>query len=135
MPPEQAADQRPFTASLTRRRFDRARSVAGPPALMAGRTRLPAVHLLRRMPASGRAGKIGAFIGTYALTAMLPAVGLSKTCSLVAGVSVLGLLATLFLLPEPKGSSLEEFTEEKRCPTSAVALALAESRGTRPPSA
>jgi MFS transporter, PHS family, inorganic phosphate transporter len=81
------------------------------------------------------AGKIGAFIGTYALTAMLPAVGLSKTCSLVAGVSVLGLLATLFLLPEPKGSSLEEFTEEKRYPTSAVALALAESRGTRPPSA
>jgi hypothetical protein len=48
---------------------------------------------------------------------------------------VLGLLATLLLLPEPKGSSLEEFTEEKRYPTSAVGLSLAESRGARTPSA
>jgi MFS transporter, PHS family, inorganic phosphate transporter len=76
------------------------------------------------------AGKIGAFIGTYALSAMLPVVGLSKTCSLVAGVSVLGLVATLALLPEPKGASLEEFTENRH-PTSAVALGVAESRGTR----
>jgi MFS transporter, PHS family, inorganic phosphate transporter len=80
------------------------------------------------------AGKIGAFIGTYALTALLPAIGLGKTSALVAGVSLLGLLATVTLLPEPKGASLEEFTEN-RYPTSAVALALAESRGTRPPSA
>jgi MFS transporter, PHS family, inorganic phosphate transporter len=80
------------------------------------------------------AGKIGAFIGTYALTALLPVIGLSRTSALVAGVSVLGLLATLTLLPEPKGQSLEKLTES-RLPTSAVALGVAESRGTRAPSA
>lgn len=80
------------------------------------------------------AGKIGAFIGTYALSAMLPAVGLGKTSALVAGVSLLGLLVTVALLPEPKGASLEDFTE-RRYPTSAVALGIAESRSTRPPRA
>ena len=80
------------------------------------------------------AGKIGAFIGTYALTALLPAIGLSRTSALVAGVAVLGLLATLTLLPEPKGKSLEELTENP-FPASAVALGVAESRGTRAPSA
>jgi MFS transporter, PHS family, inorganic phosphate transporter len=75
-------------------------------------------------------GKIGAFIGTYALSAMLPAVGLGKTSALVAGVSLLGLLVTLALLPEPKGTSLEDFTEN-RDPASAIALSVAESRGTR----
>jgi MFS transporter, PHS family, inorganic phosphate transporter len=81
------------------------------------------------------AGKIGAFIGTYALAALLPSIGLGRTAAIVAGVSVLGLLVTVTLLPEPKGASLEELTEETRYPTSAVALGLAESRGTRPPSA
>jgi MFS transporter, PHS family, inorganic phosphate transporter len=57
------------------------------------------------------AGKIGAFIGTYALTTLLPVIGLSKTSAIVAGVALLGLLATITTLPEPKGSSLEEFTE------------------------
>jgi MFS transporter, PHS family, inorganic phosphate transporter len=80
------------------------------------------------------AGKIGAFIGTYALTALLPAIGLSRTSALVAGVAVLGLLATLTLLPEPKGRSLEELTENP-FPSSAVALSVAESRGTRAPRA
>jgi MFS transporter, PHS family, inorganic phosphate transporter len=78
------------------------------------------------------AGKIGAFIGTYALTALLPAIGLSRTSAIVAGVSVLGLLVTVTMLPEPKGSSLEDFTEG-RLPSSAVALGVSESRGTRPP--
>jgi MFS transporter, PHS family, inorganic phosphate transporter len=80
------------------------------------------------------AGKIGAFIGTYALTWLLPAIGLSRTSAIVAGVSVLGLLVTLALLPEPKGTSLEEFTEA-RPTSSAAALGVAESRGTRPPAA
>jgi PHS family inorganic phosphate transporter-like MFS transporter len=57
------------------------------------------------------AGKIGAFIGTYTLTALLPAIGLGKTSAIVAGVSVLGLFVTVTLLPEPKGVSLEELTE------------------------
>jgi MFS transporter, PHS family, inorganic phosphate transporter len=79
------------------------------------------------------AGKIGAFIGTYALAALLPVVGLGKTSGLVAGVSVLGLLVTVTLLPEPKGSSLEDFTED-RYPQSAEALPVSESRGIRVPS-
>jgi hypothetical protein len=41
---------------------------------------------------------------------------------------------TVTLLPEPKGSSLEDFTEN-RFPGTAVALGVAESRGTRPPAA
>jgi MFS transporter, PHS family, inorganic phosphate transporter len=56
-------------------------------------------------------GKVGAFIGTYALTALLPQIGLSRTSALVATASVLGLLVTVRLLPEPKGLSLEQLTE------------------------
>jgi PHS family inorganic phosphate transporter-like MFS transporter len=76
------------------------------------------------------AGKIGAFVGTYALTALLPAVGLGKVSALVAAVSVLGLLVTVTLLPEPKGASLEQLTETP-FPHGAVALATAGSPGTR----
>jgi nitrate/nitrite transporter NarK len=56
-------------------------------------------------------GKAGAFIGTYALTALLPVAGLRMTSALVAVVSVLGLAVTLALMPEPKHISLEELTE------------------------
>jgi MFS family permease len=59
------------------------------------------------------AGKIGAFIGTYALTSLLPAVGLARTSGLIAVVAVLGLLITVTLLPEPKGMSLEDLTEAR----------------------
>ena len=57
------------------------------------------------------AGKLGAFAGTYALTALLPIIGFPRTSAIVAGVCVLGLLVTVTLLPEPKGLSLEELTE------------------------
>jgi MFS transporter, PHS family, inorganic phosphate transporter len=57
------------------------------------------------------AGKIGAFAGTYALTALLPVIGFPRTSAIVAGVCLLGLLVTVMLLPEPKGLSLEELTE------------------------
>jgi MFS family permease len=57
------------------------------------------------------AGKLGAFAGTYALTALLPAIGFGRTSALVAAVCLLGLLVTVTLLPEPKGLSLEELTE------------------------
>jgi MFS transporter, PHS family, inorganic phosphate transporter len=57
------------------------------------------------------AGKIGAFIGTYTLTSLLPAVGLARTSGLVAGVALLGLIVTAILLPEPKGVSLEDLAE------------------------
>jgi hypothetical protein len=69
-----------------------------------------------------------------ARAALLPSIGLGRTSAIVAGVSLLGLLVTVTLLPEPKGSSLEDLTENQY-PTSAVALGVAESRGTRPPSA
>jgi nitrate/nitrite transporter NarK len=59
------------------------------------------------------AGKLGAFAGTYALTALLPAIGFSRTSAIVAGVCLLGLLVTVTLLPEPKGVSLEELTETR----------------------
>jgi hypothetical protein len=38
------------------------------------------------------------------------------------------------MLPEPKGTSLEDFTE-RRTASSAAALGVAASRGVRPPSA
>jgi MFS family permease len=62
------------------------------------------------------AGKIGAFIGTYTLAALLPAIGLGRTSALVAGVAVLGLLATVAFLPEPKGVSLEKLTGDRFWP-------------------
>ncbi len=80
------------------------------------------------------AGKIGGFIGTYALVALLPAIGLSETSAIVAGVSLIGVLVTLTMLPEPKGTSLEDFTEAKTA-SSEAALQIAVSRGARPPSA
>ena len=80
------------------------------------------------------AGKIGAFIGTYPLVALLPAIGLGRTSPIVAGVALLGLVVTLTMLPEPKGTSLEDFTE-RRTASSAAALGVAASRGVRPPSA
>jgi MFS family permease len=76
------------------------------------------------------AGKIGAFIGAYALTALLPVMGLGKVSALVAAVCVLGLLVTVTLLPEPKEASLEQLTETPFRP-SAVELAAAESPGPR----
>jgi MFS family permease len=57
------------------------------------------------------AGKFGAFAGTYALTALLPVIGLTRTSAIVAGVCLLGLLVTVTLLSEPRGLSLEELTE------------------------
>jgi MFS transporter, PHS family, inorganic phosphate transporter len=81
-------------------------------------------------------GKIGAFVGTYALTALLPRIGLGNTSALVGGVAAVGAVVTITMLPEPKGQSLEEITEETTPqPTSVHVLALAHSRGVRPPSA
>lgn len=77
------------------------------------------------------AGKIGGFIGTYALVALLPRIGLPDTSAIVAGVALIGVLVTLTMLPEPKGTSLEEFTE--RPTSSGATLEVAANRALRLP--
>ena len=56
------------------------------------------------------AGKLGAFIGVFLFPILLNAGGLYAAESAAAAVSVLGLLVTLFMLPETKGKSLEELS-------------------------
>jgi MFS family permease len=83
-------------------------------------------------------GKIGGFIGTYALTSLLPRIGLGRTSAIVGFIALAGAIITITTLPEPKGMSLESLTEaptSERPPTSATTLGLAESRGLRPPPA
>jgi PHS family inorganic phosphate transporter-like MFS transporter len=63
-------------------------------------------------------GKLGAFIGTYALTSLLPRIGLGAISGMVAGICLLGALVSL-MLPEPKHRSLEDLTEQH---SQAVAL-------------
>ena len=81
-------------------------------------------------------GKVGAFVGTYALTSLLPRIGFVDTSAIVGFLALIGAVVTITTLPEPRGQSLEELTEESERPaTSAVALGLAHSRGLRPPPA
>jgi len=57
---------------------------------------------------SAAGGKIGAFLGAFVLPGILKSAGLSTTMGMLAGVSALGILLTLFTLPEMKQRSLEE---------------------------
>lgn len=57
---------------------------------------------------SAAGGKIGAFLGAFVLPGILKAFGLSTTMGLLAGVSALGILLTIFTIPEMKQRSLEE---------------------------
>jgi PHS family inorganic phosphate transporter-like MFS transporter len=62
---------------------------------------------------SAATGKIGAFVGAYLFPRMLAsAMGIRGAEIVSAVVAVAGLLLTAALLPEPKGKSLEELTEE-----------------------
>jgi MFS family permease len=81
------------------------------------------------------AGKLGAFVGTYALTNLLSGIGLGETSLIVSAVALLGAIVTLATLPEPKGQSLEALTEGDAFPPSTTVLGLAQSRGLRPPPA
>jgi MFS transporter, PHS family, inorganic phosphate transporter len=82
------------------------------------------------------AGKIGAFIGTYALTSLLPRIGLADVSAIVGFIALAGAVVTITMLPEPRGQSLEALTGDGDSqPTSATVLGLAESRGLRPPPA
>jgi MFS transporter, PHS family, inorganic phosphate transporter len=58
------------------------------------------------------AGKMGAFAGTFLFPVMLAAWGIRGAEGVAAVVAAAGLLVTALLLPEPKGKSLEELTDE-----------------------
>ncbi len=57
-------------------------------------------------------GKMGAFAGTYLFPQMLASWGIRGAEGVAGGFAIIGLLVTLALLPEPKGKSLEELTDE-----------------------
>jgi MFS transporter, PHS family, inorganic phosphate transporter len=59
------------------------------------------------------AGKLGGFIGVFLFPILLTAGGLFAAESMAAAVSVLGILVTVFMLPETKNKSLEELSIEE----------------------
>src|SRR6202789_4000742 len=61
-------------------------------------------------------GKIGAFIGVFTFPFFMQWRGLPAAEGAAAIVSILGLLVTVFLLPETKGKSLEELSEQTSTP-------------------
>jgi MFS family permease len=67
------------------------------------------------------AGKLGGFIGVFLFPILLSAGGLIAAESSAAVVSVLGILVTIFMLPETKGKSLEELCAEEAGPKGAAA--------------
>lgn len=68
-------------------------------------------------------GKMGGFAGTYLFTTMLAAWGIRGAEGVAAGVALIGLVVTMALLPETKGKSLEDLTDEATYRRVAVAAA------------
>jgi MFS family permease len=71
------------------------------------------------------AGKVGGFVGVFLFPYLMQFHGLAGAELVAAGVSLLGAVVTAFLLPETKGRSLEELSEdakEERATTPAAAL-------------
>ena len=62
--------------------------------------------------ASAAGGKIGAFIGTFLNVYITVALGESTLFLLLAMLSVMGLILTIVLLPEPKRLDLDEISGE-----------------------
>jgi MFS transporter, PHS family, inorganic phosphate transporter len=58
------------------------------------------------------AGKFGGFFGVFLFPILLSAGSLSAAEAVAAFVSVIGILVTVFMLPETKGKSLEELSTE-----------------------
>jgi PHS family inorganic phosphate transporter-like MFS transporter len=58
-------------------------------------------------------GKLGGFIGVFLFPILLSSGGLLAAESMAAAVSVLGILVTVFMLPETKNKSLEELSIEE----------------------
>jgi MFS transporter, PHS family, inorganic phosphate transporter len=66
-------------------------------------------------------GKLGGFIGVFTFPIFMHWHGLPAAEGAAAVVSGLGLLCTFFLLPETKGKSLEELSEEPSTPAEKAA--------------
>jgi MFS transporter, PHS family, inorganic phosphate transporter len=64
---------------------------------------------------SAGAGKVGAFIGAFLFPMFLASSMGMRGAMVIAGVvAVVGAVVTVLLLPEPKGRSLEDLSEEAR---------------------
>ncbi len=61
-------------------------------------------------------GKIGGFVGVFTFPFFMAWHGLPAAEGAAAIVSVLGLIVTIFLLPETKGKSLEELSDQPSTP-------------------
>jgi putative MFS transporter len=61
-------------------------------------------------------GKIGGFVGVFTFPFLMDWHGLPAAEGAAAVVSVLGLIVTIFLLPETKGKSLEELSDQPSAP-------------------
>ena len=70
-------------------------------------------------------GKVGGFVGVFTFPFFMHWKGLTAAEGAAAIVSILGLLVTMFLLPETKGKSLEELSPD---PVTEEAAALSDSR-------
>ena len=57
-------------------------------------------------------GKIGGFLGVFTFPFFMNWHGLPAAEGAAAIVSIFGVIVTIFLLPETKGKSLEELSEE-----------------------
>jgi PHS family inorganic phosphate transporter-like MFS transporter len=66
-------------------------------------------------------GKIGGFVGVFTFPFLLHWNGLPAAEGAAAIVSALGLIVTIFMLPETKGKSLEELSEEPSSPAERAA--------------
>jgi PHS family inorganic phosphate transporter-like MFS transporter len=66
-------------------------------------------------------GKIGGFVGVFTFPLFMHWHGLAAAEAAAAVVSVLGALTTLFFLPETKGKSLEELSQEDSTPAERAA--------------
>jgi PHS family inorganic phosphate transporter-like MFS transporter len=66
-------------------------------------------------------GKIGGFVGVFTFPLLMHWHGLPAAEGVAAIVSCLGLIVTIFLLPETKGKSLEELSEQPATPVEKAA--------------
>jgi MFS transporter, PHS family, inorganic phosphate transporter len=74
---------------------------------------------------SAAMGKMGAFAGAYLFPVMLASsLGIRGTEVIAGVVSIVGLALTLTLLPEPKGKSLEELSEDAYAPATTRVVPL-----------